>query len=288
MKKRDRLEPDIDGLLKQTLRDDLPPEVGARMRKRLDQFRRRTEETVQEDMRPALTWRRPWILIAPTVPVAAAVLFIVLGFLLSRPGRRSILGDSVAAYQKVAVISGEISAARSMECLVRFSKGGELLQEFRIQWLTPRRTLVRILGPDKELTRTISLPPASRSVLEQLAQSASAVEQIEPELGAELLPVEGLLSPSRLVGLLEGRWQPGGSERRGDCDWESFFIVGPRVEPRSRITVDSCTGLPARLEREIGSGEKVEAVFRWNPLEPGPVKSSADAGPAGKTKLIKS
>ncbi len=288
MKKRDRLELDIDGLLKQTLRDDLPPEVGARLKRRLDRFRHSLEDRVQEDRHPALTLRRPWALLARTALAAAAVLIIVLGFSISGPGRRSVLSDSVASYQKVAGISGEISAARAMECLVRLSKGGELQQEFFIRWLPSGQTLVRIIGPDWELTREVRLPPASRSVLEYIALPAEAREAREPQTSAELLPVEGLLSPSRLIGLLEGTWKPEGGERRGDCDLDSFSILGPRLGPRSKVTVDGCTGLPTRLAREISPDEKVEAVFRWGAGEPGPMKLSLNTCPAGKTETFSS
>jgi hypothetical protein len=288
MKKRDGLRPDIDELLKKTLRDDLPAEVGVSMKRRLDQFRRSLEDRTQENQRPAWILRRPWIILGRAALAAAAVLLIVLGFSLSGPGRRSILSDSVTSYQRVAGISGEISAAQTMECLVRFSKDGELQQEFRIQWQSPGRTLVRIIEPDREITREVSLPPARRSILEHIALPAEAREVREPQLAAELLPVEGLLSPSRLMGFLEGTWKPEGSERRGDCELDSYSIFGPRFEPPSTVTVDGCTGLPARLAREIRPGEKVEAVFRWGAVEPGPVKLSRIASPAGRTETVNS
>jgi len=288
MKERERFEPDIDGLLKQTLRDDLPAEIGAKMKRRLDEFRRQTEESAGGEIRPALTRRRPWILLTRSSLTAAAVLFIVLGFSLTGRGRRSILSDSIAAFQKVAVISGKISDARSMECVVRLSQGAELRQEFRIQWLLSGQAVVRIMGPEGELTRAVRLPPSRRSVLEHLAQAETAAGEKGPELDAELLPVEGLLSPSRLVGLLQGTWEPEGNERRGDCDLDSFFIFGSRLEPRSKVTVDGCTGLPTRLVRETGPGETVEAVFRWSGVEPGPVKLTLKTGAAGKTRAFNS
>jgi hypothetical protein len=288
MKKRDGLEPDMDELLKKTLRDDLPAEVQARMKRRLDQFRRSLEDRAQENQRPAWILRRPWVLLGRAALAAAAVTLIVLGFSLSGPGRRSILSDSVASYQKLAGISWEISAAPTMECQVQFSKGGKLQQEFRIQWLSPGRTLVRVIGSGGEITRELGLPPARRSVLEHIALPAEAREMREPQLSAELLPVEGLLSPSRLIGLLEGTWKPAGSERRGDCKLDSYSIFGPRFEPRSTVTVDGCTGLPARLAREISPDEKVEAVFRWGTGDPGPVKLSRVAGPTERTETVNS
>ncbi len=275
---------DLDELLKQTLKDDLPPQTEARLRRQLLIFRRRVEERQRGDFRLSLSSRRYPVVFPRAALVAAGILLIALGFSIGRLSRPNILVESFAAYQKEAAVFAGISDARYLKCRVRVSGGAEPSREFMIEWISPRETHVHILEPGREMTKTVLLPAAERSVLEEIASTAQGTGGRGEVLDSQLRPIEDLLSSSRLAGLLEGFWQLESSGRRGDCDWESFSVVVGRTAPRSKIIVDMCTGLPTRLEHVTGSGENLEAVFNWNTENSGPLNPVGFTGPAGEKK----
>jgi hypothetical protein len=154
---------------------------------------------------------------------------------------------------------------QSMECAVRLDRPEEPLKQFVIQWISPEETRVRLVRAGEETMLTVHPPRPERSVLEFIAEPGPDETAAPPELEAELRPVEGLLSSARLRKLLDGRWQLAGIERRDGCDWKSFSVSSSLDTSSSRITVDTCTSLPVRLEKEVGPGEKIEALFRWVP-----------------------
>jgi hypothetical protein len=275
---------DLDELLKQNLKDDLPPQTEARLRRQLLSFRRRVEERKREDVRLSFGSRGYAVVFARVALVGAGLLLIILGLSIRSLSRQNLLVESFTSYQKEAAVFAGISDARYLECRVRVSRDAEPSREFLIEWLSPRETRVRILEPEGELTKTVFLPPAERTVLENIASALHGVAEAGAKVDEQLRPVEGLLSSSRLTGLLEGSWQQESSGRQGDCDWESFSVAGVRTAPRSKIVVDMCTGLPTRLEHQTGSGENLEAVFNWNMKNSGPLKPAGFSGPAEEKK----
>jgi hypothetical protein len=282
MKNRERTDLDLDKLLKRTLKDDLPPLTEARLKQQLALFRRRVEERSREESRLLLGSRGIPVVFARAALAAAGVLLIALGFSIRNVGRHNILVASFTTYQKEAAVFAGISDARYLKCQVRVSGGAEPSREFLIEWLSPRETRVRILEPGREMTKTVLLPSAEKSVLEEIASTSQGTGEKGESLDAQFCPVEDLLSSTRLTGLLEGFWQLESSGRRGNCDWESFSVVVGRAAPRSKIVVDSCTGLPTRLEHVTGSGENLEAVFNWNTENSGPLNPVGFSGPVGE------
>ncbi len=284
MKNRERTDFDLDDLLKQTLKDDLPPLTEARLKQQLALFRRRVEERSRDESRLVLGSRRIPAVFARAALAAASVLLIALGFTIGRLSRQNILVASFTSFQKEAAVFAGISDARYLECRVRVSRDAEPSREFLIEWLSPRETRVRILEPEGVMTKTVVIPAAKSSVLEEIASTSEGARARGEVLDAQLRPIEDLLSSARLTGLLEGSWQLESSGRRGDCDWESFSVAGVRTAPRSKIVVDMCTGLPTRLEHQTGAGENLEAVFNWNTENSGPLKPAGFSGRAEEKK----
>jgi hypothetical protein len=284
MKNDEHPDFNLDELLKQTLKDDLPPQAQARMKQRLARFRQQVEGRRRDDSRLSLGSRRYAVVFARAALVAAGLLLIVLGLSIRGLSRQNILVESFNAYQKEAAVFAGISDAGYLECRVRISRGAEPPREFLIEWLTPGETRVRILEPEGELTKIVFLPRAKRTVLENIALASYGKDKAGARVDADLRPIEDLLSSSRLAGLLEGFWRLESSGRRDDCDWESYSVVIGRTAPRSKIIVDMCTGLPTRLEHVTGSGENLEAVFNWNTENSGPLNPVGFTGPAGEKK----
>jgi hypothetical protein len=263
--RRDSEKPiDMDGLLKQAFPDDLPGDAEARMAAQLDRFRKEKESSGEAPALRAPRPRRFYLALARISLTAASASLIVLGLSLRPQRSQTALASSLTALQKAVSVSGRLGSARTMECAVRLDKGGESPLRFVIRWISPLETQVAIIQGGETSVRTIRTPRTDQSVLEFVTGAAEKKIRDQPPLEAELLPVEDLLTASRLRRLLDGRWLPAGSERTDGCDWESFSIDKTPGEPPSRVTVDSCTFLPMKLEKELGRGGKIEAVFRWN------------------------
>jgi hypothetical protein len=257
--------PDLDGLLERAFPDDLPADVAERMGRPLSLFRERWEKAERREVVPSRGARRFSTVFFKVSVAAAAILFIVIGLRLRASGPGADLGSSLASFQRAAFYSGRIADFQSMECQVRLDRPEESPQEFVIQWVSPEETRVRIIRAGEESRLTLHPPRPERSVLELISASGPSTSAVPPQVDAELHPVEGLLSSAQLQRLLDGRWQAAGTERRDGCDLQSFSVESAPDYRPSRITVDGCTSLPIRLEREVGPGARIEALFRWVP-----------------------
>ena len=278
MRRNGKKHLDVDGFLKQVFPDDLPVDAEAKMAAQLDRFRREWEKAEKaQDVRASRS-RRLSLALARISLVAASALLIVLGLSLRPTAPPTALASSLAALQKTASVSGQVGGDRTMECTVRLDKAGMTSSRYIIRWISPLETQVRILLAGEESVRTIRPRNPERSVLAFIAKDGQQETRVQPLLDAELLPVEDLLNSSRLRRLLDGRWLPAGIERTDGCDWESFSISKASGEPPSRVTVDSCTFLPMKLEKDLDKGGKLEAVFRWIPR----------SGPAAVSRTIPS
>jgi hypothetical protein len=264
--RKDGQEPlDVDGLLKQVFPDDLPVDAEAGMAAQLDYFREEWEKAERAlDVRTSRP-RRSSLALARISLVAASALLIVLGLSLRPTSPPTALASSLAVLQKTVSVSSQVTSQRTMECTVRLDKAGDVSSRYFIRWISPEETQVRIFLDGEESVRTIRPQSAERSVLEFVTRATEKETGDQQRLDPKLLPVEDLLTSSRLRRLLDGRWLPAGVERTDGCDWESFSIAKTPGERPSRVTVDTCTFLPMRLEKELDRGGKLEAVFRWAP-----------------------
>lgn len=265
MRKAEKYSLDMDERLRRAFPDDLPVDVEAAMAAQLDRFQKEWERAGKKRSVRTVRQRRWSLATARVALLAASLVFIALGLLLRPTGSPRALASSLAMLQKAASVSGQVARDQVMECSVRLGDRGDLSPRYVISWISPEETRVRILFAGEESERTIHPLRTDRSVLELVTRSPEAREQDRPPLDAKLLPVEDLLSSSRLRRLLEGRWRPAGVERTDGCDWESFSIEKAPNGSMSRVTVDTCTYLPMRLEKDLDKGGKLEAVFRWVP-----------------------
>ncbi len=261
---------DVDGLLKQVFSDDLPVDAEARMAAQLDRFRLDWEKTRKaRDVRASRLGRLSFAP-ARVVLVVASVCLVVLGLSLRPKKTPTALASSLVLLQKTVSVSAQVSTQRTMECTVSLDTAEKTSLRYVIRWISPEETQVRVLRDGKEVVHTFHPQRMENSVLELIARPGGKKTRDEPPLEMELLPVEDLLTPSRFLRLLEGRWRPAGIKRQDGCDQESFSIGKFPAAAPSRLTVDACTFLPVKLEQDFGPGEKLEAVFRWaSQSEPG-------------------
>lgn len=264
MRRKKRFDVDVNQLLGRAFKDDLPLEAEDRMKGQLHDFRRMMEAHRRDEGPIQLMLRRRKIAYGRISLAAASVFFIVLGFSLRPSGPADALAATLSTYHKAVFIAEQVGSFQSMECTVRFYKAAEPPQQFFIQWASPRETRIQVQTPGKEIAKIIHLPQIDRSVAEFIAKAGRGDKEARQKLEAEFVPVEDLLSSSDLLRLLDGKWKLEGSERKNNCNWESFSITNAEDETASKVTVDWCARLPVGLEKTVRSGDRLEAVFRWN------------------------
>ncbi len=256
---------DVDGWLTRTFPDDLPADVETGMAAQLDRFRKALATAGEaRDVRELRS--RPLTFVSARIAIVSASACLIVFGLYLRPKRTpTALASSLATLQTAASVSGQVGGGRSMECTVHLEKAGESLPRFVIRWISPEETQVRVVQAGEESLWTIRPRQTQRSTLEFVTRPAEDEPGELPRLDQELLPIEDLLTASQLRRFLSGRWRPTGFERTDGCDRESFSIVTSAGVPSRRVTVDTCTLLPVKLEKDLDTGGKLEAVFDWNP-----------------------
>jgi hypothetical protein len=265
MTRDESAHPEIDRALKRAFADDLPADVEAEMAGQIDRFRERWAGRERKvALAPIRSLRWTAALVKVTL-AAVSVLFIVLGLRLRASSPPFSLGSSLASLHWEALLSARITDIRSMECAVHLARPEGPPQEYVIQWISPTETRIRLITAGQETVRTFHHSTPQSSVLELMARPRPEESAAPADLDIELRPVESLLSSGHLRGLLEGKWRPAGTERKDGCDWKLFSVSKAADESISKITVDTCTSLPVRLERESGTGETMEAFFHWVP-----------------------
>lgn len=239
----------IDTLLRQTLKDDLPPAAAEGMQRRLDRFREKMETAPQR--RPVL--ERLWTGLMESlrpVPVmqvlkaglmaAASIVLVVAGSLLQTDGSKNALAESISTWNAAIHTYNGIRGADAMACTVNISAGEDPPVQYTVRWLSDGGVSVQAASPAR-------------------------LTAYEPLL-------EKHLSRRGLTALLDGQWVYKNYRRVGTCEWGTFDVVKPDFNKpgavtRVEVTADLCTCLPEhmKLTAHTVGVYSVNVHFDWNP-----------------------
>ncbi len=165
MKKEDSDKFEINDLLKQTLKDDLPPEIESSMKKQLILFQKklelheqiRSEETSRAQrrlfQRGGLKWMK-WAL-KKQVLAPASIIMIVLGAVLQITEPSSVLAESISLLKTSVIASDRVSHAESMECSIQVLAENEQSFNYFIQWLSTNLTRVQVINQNQDIIKTM-------------------------------------------------------------------------------------------------------------------------------------
>lgn len=282
MKKEDSEKFEIDDLLKQTLKDDLPPELESSMKKQLILFRKKIEKPEQQRREETngalrrlfqwggLKWMR-WML-KKQVLAPASIIMVVLGAVLQITGPSSVLAESISLLKTSVIVSDRVSHAGSMECSMEVPAENEQYYEYFIQWLSPNLTRVQVKKPNQDIIKTVWISDDKITIADHATNILRRAEKVGQIDAPEFQHALGLLSPHGLVEQMEGKWQLKQYKQHGDCEWGTFTVAIPEEKTILELTVDLCTFLPTSLKKfladpkkENGEGKILMNVnFRWN------------------------
>ncbi len=282
MKKEKSPDFDIDELLKQSLKDDLPPEVEKSMKTQLIQLRKKMELQEREPTPRIVKYlnklfrveRQPWMhwMLKKEILAAASLAMIVLGSMLHMSGSQNVLAKNISLLGTSVLVSGQVSRVESMECAVKALKDDDKSLTYSIQWVSPNLTKVQIKRSDDAVIKTLWLSEEEILIKDHIKGTLSHEKNIAQISDPHFLPVLGLLSPPHLVERMYGQWQLKQYEKHGDCEWGIFTITLPEEGTLLEISVDLCTYFPVNMEKFILDPSKenkkgkllLNVNFKWN------------------------
>jgi hypothetical protein len=241
-------EPDLDKLLKQALKDDLPPEAEARMNRQFIKLKCTLNRP--ESLAAADEW--PWMhgVFRKEILAVASAIMLILGVVMHLGGSQSALAHSIEQLKVIVTVSMSLNRTVFMDCTVMKPEAGGKNTSYHILWRANGDARVDMVSADGAQTIWIS------------------DETIAP--GPVWQPAMEFRTPALLAKHMEVRYglmQTG--ERIGS---DEFLIIGREDRQVVEITIDARTYLPKMLKKyslDSGrtNGERVclmEVRFHWN------------------------
>jgi hypothetical protein len=261
-------EPDLDNLLKQALKDDLPPEAESTMNRQFLNLQRTLDRP--ESLTEADEWSWMRGLFRKEILALASAVMLILGVVMQLGGSQSALAHSIEQLKVIVTVSMSLNRAAFMDCTVmKLGAGGEN-SSYHVRWRAPGDARMDMVSGDGAQTiwisnETISFADSDGGVLRSMPIKTMT-------LGPVWQPALEFTTPTLLAKHMEeqyGLMQTG--ERRGAGSGE-FLIVGREDGQAVEITVDARTYLPKVLKKyalDSGrtNGDRVcltEVRFLWN------------------------
>jgi len=251
-------EHDLDNFLKQTFKDDLPPETEARMKRHFLNLKRSLDQPGEPaELETRWLWARG--IFRKEVLAFASVVMLILGCTLHLTGDHSALANTIFQFKLIVDVSTGLYSVTSMDCTVKIQGAGDENSDYRVRWSAAGITRVdldSVDGTDQTLwiSNTTLLPdPVWQPAME-------------------------FLTPAMLAQHMGERYGLMQNERRDGAEQDELLLVGREGPQVIEISVDAGTYLPKTLKKYLqgsgGTGEQrqcvVEIRFQWNqpiPLE---------------------
>jgi hypothetical protein len=261
-------EPDLDNLLKRTLKDDLPPEAEARMGRqflRLKSSLDRTERLLEPN---GWLWMRgPF---GKEILAVASAAMMILGLVMQLSGSQSALAHSIEQLKVIVTISAGLNRASSMDCAVLKPRAGGEQTSYRVRWRAIGDVRVDMDSGDGAETLWISNETVSIGGPGGGDVRSMSINTMTP--GPVWQPALEFMSPkilARNLGEHYGLMQSGG---RSNAGTNEFLIVGREGRQDVEITIDAKTYLPKVLKKYAHDSNRtngarnciMQARFLWN------------------------
>ncbi len=261
-------EHNIDKLLKQVLKDDLPADAEFRMQRTMAVFRHAMTQSEDPRLARSAWWpKRPLVfaqlrngISRREVLAFVSAIMLAAGAVIHLGGYQNLLADSISLLKISMSVTEQIRLAESMDCVVKMPRAGTQDAIYHIRWVRDGGTRVDVgspRGPDEtwwiDQGRAIAKSPADMS--DRPADALTALQE----------PVSTLLSPADLARRLDERWQLQHEETQRNPDTLIFIDRHDRAVIEVHFARKSF--LPTTLSRTRPKAATAE--FIWNePIAP--------------------
>lgn len=286
MKKEKPQTMDVDGLLKDALRDDLPAEAERRMQRRLAEFKGMIERPVRYPATsPARFWQRlfmpkdrpaavRWIFNKQALAFLSIFMLAVGGFL-QATGHRSSLAESLTSLRTSISVADSMRQSGSMECRVQMAAKEGVPSDYVIRWIQPDTTRVDVQTAG-EIRETLSIKEEGVVIVDHMKNISRKFANLKQIQDSVFQPVIGFLSPAVLADNMDQRWQLRRFEQKTGSHQGTLTFVDHEKGSFLKMIVDLDTFLPVQISRsrlnseQGGSAEEVMRLdFTWNQPDSG-------------------
>jgi hypothetical protein len=268
MNKTNVPEPDLDNLLKQALKDDLPPEAEARMNRQFLNLKRALDGT--ESLAEPNRWLWARGAFRKEILAFVSAVMLILGGVMHLRGPQSALAHSIEQLKVIVTVSMSLNRAAFMDCTILKRGAGGENSSYRVLWRTPGDVRMDMVSANGTQTIWISNETISFADSDGGTVRSMPVKTMTP--GPVWQPALEFMTPTYLAKHMEeqyGLMQRGERSRAGS---DSFLLVGREDRQVVEITVDPRTYLPKGLKKyalDSGrtNGDRVclmEVRFHWN------------------------
>jgi|WetSurSiteA1Bulk_404760.scaffolds.fasta_scaffold02602_6 hypothetical protein len=267
MNKTNIPDPDLDNVLKRTLKDDLPPEAEARMNCQF--LRLKSSPGQRGSLAEAEEW--PWHgVFRKEVLAFASAILLILGAVMHLSGSQSALAHSIEQLKVIVTVTMSLNRAVSMDCTVLKPEAGGESASYHMLWRANGDARVDMVSAGSAQTIWISNETISFAGSDGGSIRSMPLQTIAP--GPVWQPAMEFRTPRLLAKHMEeqyGLMQTG--ERNGSGSGE-FLITGRENGQAVEITLDAKTYLPKvlnkySLDSDRKNGDRiplVEVQFHWN------------------------
>lgn len=272
---------EMDGLLKEVLKDDLPPETESRMKRQFIQFREKIE---QHKRQPRMnismvgrrlfrqdTWRWAHWMLKKEILAFSSIIMIALGGFMHLSGHRSALAESFSMLRTSVSVWEQVRHAASMECTVQVPAQNGKTLAYSIQWISPNMTRVDVRRAE-EINKTLWMLGEHITVADHLKNTLHKAESFTQIKDPVFQLGMGFFSPEELAENIYGRWQPMQYKQQVELGRGTFAFTNHEEKALLEMTIDLNTYLPVNISKflqdSFKAGEErklvLEVHFTWN------------------------
>lgn len=286
----------IDHLLQQAFKDDMPQAAKTAMKEQLDQFRlmmeqAKTRKTSADQKMFQWTFRFGSVrwthfLFKKEVIIMVSLMMIVLGSFIQSAGSPNRLTENLSVLGTSVVVSDEISRSYSMECSIELFGESQKSLNYSIQWLTPNLSKIRVKDSNDTPLKTIWISEEEIVIVDHV-HDIRYKKKHPAHLDEPIIkPIVGYLAPTELLERMYGEWQLKQYQEQKECAQGTFTIGLPNERETLEVTIDLCTYLPRSIKKiclaETYDEEKLifSIQYSWNvplsrdQLSPKPIKDN--------------
>jgi hypothetical protein len=260
--------PDLDTLLKQALKDDLPPEAEARMNRQFFKLKGalgRTERSAEPD--EWLWMRGP---LQREILTFASAVMLILGIVMHLSGSQTALAHSIEHLKVIVTVSMSLNREAFMDCTILKPGAGGEHSSYHVLWRAPGDARMDRVSSDGAQTIWIANETISFADSDGGAVRSMPIKTMTP--GPVWQTALEFMTPRLLAKHMQEQYGLTQTGERGGSGSDDFLIVGQEDRQVVEITVDARTFLPKVLKKyapDSGrtNGERdclMEVRFLWN------------------------
>jgi hypothetical protein len=260
-------EPDLDGFLKQALKDDLPPEAEARMNRQFLRIKHTLGRP--ESLAEAAEW--PWHgLFRKEILAFASAVMLILGAVMHLSGSESVLAHSIEQLKVIVTITMSLNRAVSMDCTVLKPEAGGESASYHVLWRTSGDARVDIISAGRTQTIWISDETISLAGSDGAEIRSMPLQTIAP--GPVWQPAMEFRTPGLFAKQIEEQYGLLQSGERSNSGSGEFLIRGREDGKIVEIAIDATSYLPKTLKKYAPDSSRtngnriclMQVHFHWN------------------------